>query len=59
MSIDFMHTGRFGDVQELRFQTVKRSDMSCATLLEGQFDDAPEKRFQGDKISNTGSNEVD
>ena len=54
-----MHTGRFGDVQELRFQTVKRSDMSCATLLEGQFDDAPEKRFQGDKISNTGSNEVD
>ncbi len=54
-----MHSGRFADVQELRFETAKRSDMGCDTLLEGRFDDAKELSFQGSKISNMGSNDVD
>ncbi len=41
MSIDVMHSDRFGNVQELRFEAAKSSDMDCATLLEGRFDDAP------------------
>ena len=54
-----MHSGRFADVQELRFENVKCSDMGCGTLLEGRFDDAKELSFQGSKISNMGSNDVD
>ncbi len=46
MSIDVMHSDRFGNEQELRFET----DMCCATLLEGRFDDAPESSFQGSKF---------
>ncbi len=46
MSIDVMHSDRFGNVQELRFET----DMGCATLLEGRFDDAPESNSQGSKF---------
>ena len=42
-----MHSGQFCDVQELRFETVKSSDMGCATLLEGRFD---ESSFQGSKF---------
>ena len=41
-----MHSDRFGNVQELRFETAKSSDMGCATLLEGRFDDAAESSFQ-------------
>ncbi len=36
-----MHSDRFGNLQELRFETAKSSDMGCATLPEGRFDDAP------------------
>ena len=50
MSIDVMHSDRFGNVQELRFETAKSSDMGCATLPEGRFDDAPESSFQGSKF---------
>ena len=55
MRIAVMQSGLFADVQELRFQPAKRSDMGCATLLESRFDDAPESRFQGAKLSNMGS----
>ena len=54
-----MHSGQFCDVQEMRFETVKSSDMGCATLLEGRFDDAPKSSFQGAKNSNMGSNYVE
>ena len=54
-----MHSGQFCDVQELRFVTVKISDMGCATLLEGRFVDAPKLSFQGAKNSNMGSHYVD
>ncbi len=47
---DIMHCNRFGNVQELRFETAKSSDMGCATLPEGRFDDAPESSFQGSKF---------
>ena len=47
---DIMHSDRFGNVQELLFETANSSDMGCATLLEGRFDDAPESSFQGSKI---------
>ena len=50
-----MHIGRFFDVQELRFQTAKSSDMDCATLLGRRFDDVTKSRFQGAKLSNIGS----
>ena len=59
MSIDVMHSDQFGNVQELRFETVKSSDMGCATLLEGWFVDAPKSSFQGAKNSNMVSNYVD
>ena len=59
MSIAVMHSGQFCDVQELRFENVKCSDMGCATLLEGWFFDAPKSNFKGAKNSNTGSKEVD
>ena len=58
MSIAVMHSGQFCDVQELRFETAKISDMCCATLLEGSFVDAAELSFQGAKNSNMGSNYV-
>ncbi len=45
-----MHSGQFCDVQELRFETVKSSDMGCATLLEVRFDDDPESSFQDSKF---------
>ena len=45
-----MHSDRFGNVQELRFDTAKSSDMGCATLLEGRIDDAPQSSFQGSKF---------
>ena len=51
-----MHSDRFCDVQELRFVTVKISDMGCATLLEGRFVDALKSSFQGAKNSNMDSN---
>ena len=54
-----MHSGQFCDVQELRFKTAKRSDMGCATLLEGRFFDAPKSISQGTKNSNMGRNYVD
>ena len=54
-----MHSGQFCDVQEFRFETVKSSDMGCATLLEGRFVDAPKSSFQGAKNSNMGSNFVE
>ena len=54
-----MHSGQFCDVQELRFENVKCSDMGSATLLEGRFFDAPKSNFKGAKNSNTGSKEVD
>ena len=41
-----MHSDRFGDVQELCFETAKHSEMGCAILLEGLFVDAPESRFR-------------
>ena len=41
-----MHSGQFCDVQELRFETAKSSDMGCATLLEVRFVDAPKSSFQ-------------
>ena len=50
MSIDVMHSDRFDNVQELRFDTAKSSDMECVTLLEGRFDDAPESSFQYSKF---------
>ncbi len=49
-SIDVMHSDRFGNVQELLFETANSSDMGCATLLEGRFDDVPESSFQGPKF---------
>ncbi len=55
MSTAVMNSGQFSDVQELRFETAKRSDMGCATLLEGRFVDAPKSSFQGAKKSNMGS----
>ena len=54
-----MHSGQFCNVQELRFETSKSSDMGCATLLEGRFVDAPKSNFQGAKNSNMGSNFVE
>ena len=54
-----MHSGQFCDVQEFRFETVKSSDMGCATLLEGRFVDAPKSSFKGAKNSNMGSNYVE
>ena len=53
-----MHSGQFFVVQELRFETVKSSDMCYATLLEGRFVDAPKSSFQCAKNSNIGSNYV-
>ena len=50
-----MHRGQFGDVQELRFETDKSSDMGSSTQLEGRFDDAPKSSFQGAKNSNMGT----
>ena len=50
MRIFVMHSDRFGNVQELRFETAESCDMGCATLLDGRFDDAPESRFQGSKF---------
>ncbi len=50
MGIDVMHSDRCGNVQELRFETAKSSDMGCANLLEGRFVDAPESRFQDSKF---------
>ena len=50
MSIDVMHSDRFDNVQEMRFEIEKISDMGYATLLEGRFDDAPESCFQGSKF---------
>ena len=41
MSIDIMHSDRFGNIQELRFETAQSFDMGCATLLECRFYDAP------------------
>ena len=46
MSTAVMRSGRFGGVQELRFEIAKSSDMGCATLIEGRFDDVPESCFQ-------------
>ena len=54
-----MPSGDFCDVQELRFETAKSSDMTCSTLLEGRFFDGPKSIFQGTKNSNMGSNFVD
>ncbi len=59
MSIDVMHSDRFGNVQELRFDTAKSSDMYCATLLEGRFVDASKSSFQGAKNSNICSKYVE
>ena len=50
MTIDVMHSDPFGNVQELRFDTAKSSDMGCETLLEGSFDDAPQSGLQGSKF---------
>ncbi len=50
VSIDVMHSERFGNVQGLRFETAKSSDMGFATLLEGPFDDAQESSFQDSKF---------
>ena len=54
-----MHSDRFGNVLELRFDTAKSSDMDCATLLEGRFVDASKTSFQGAKNSNMGSKFVE
>ena len=54
-----MHSGQLCEVKELRFETVKRSDMGCATLLEGRLVDAPKSSFQGAENSNMGSNYVE
>ena len=54
-----MHSGQFFDVQEFRFETVKCSDMGCATLLEGRFVDSLKSSFKGAKNSNMGSNFFD
>ena len=62
MCIAILLVDRFDDIQELRFQTAKHSDMSCAELQGGLFADAQESRFQGAKRTNIGrvsSNEVD
>ena len=59
MSIDVMHSDRFGNVQELRFDTAISSDMDCATLLEGRLDDAPKSCFQGPNNSNICSKYVE
>ena len=50
MRIDVIHSDRFGNVQELRFDTAKSSDMDCVTQLEGRFDDAPESSFKYSKF---------
>ncbi len=54
-----MHSGQFCNVQELRFETAKSSDISCASLLEGRFVDAPKSSFQGAKNSHIVSNYFD
>ena len=36
---------RFADVQELRFQTAKRSDTGCAELQGGLYPNCQESRF--------------
>ncbi len=59
MVISVMHSGQFCDVQELRFETAKSSDMGCANLLQGRFVDATKSSFQGAKNSNMDSNYVD
>ena len=59
MSIAAIHSGQFFVVQELRFETVKSSDMCYATLLEGRFVDAPKSSFQGANNSNMGSNYIE
>ena len=59
VSIDVMHSERFGNVQGLRFETAKSTDMGCASLLEGRFFDAPKSSFQGAKNSNMGSNYIE
>ena len=45
-----MHSDLFGNVEELRFDPAKSSDIDCVTLLEGRFDDTPESRFQYSKF---------
>ena len=55
MSIDVMHSDRFCNVQVLRFESAKSSDMGCATLLDGRFFDAPKSIAHGTKNSNMGS----
>ena len=59
MRIAVMHSGQFCDVQKLRSETVKSSDMGCATPLEGRYVDVSKSSFQGAKNSNVGSNYVD
>ena len=59
MSIAVMHSGRFGNVHELRFETARSYDMGCATLLEGRFVDASKSSFQGAKNSNICSKYVE
>ena len=59
MRIAVMHSGQLCDVKELRFETFKRSDMGCATLLEGRLVDAPKSSFQGAKNSIMGSNYIE
>ena len=59
MRIAVMHSGQFCDVQELRFENAKCSDMGCATPLEGRFFDAPKSSFHGAKNSNMGTNYVE
>ena len=54
-----MHSGQFCVVQELRFETVKCSDMGCAAQLVDRFVDAPKSCFQGEKNSYMGSNYVE
>ena len=46
---------RFADVQELRFQPAKLSDVGCAELKGGLFADCQEWRFQAAKLSDMSS----
>ena len=45
-----MHSGRSGDVQELRFETAISFDMGCATLLVSRFVDVPKSILQARKF---------
>ena len=50
MGSTYLLGGQFADDQELRFQTMKLSDMGCADLQGVLFDNWQDWRFQAAKL---------